>query len=1048
MSESAEGGQPNPLGSFELPKAPQGNNAVTHHLLPDSLSPTMDLALVFTTTRPSNANTASATAGAVGSQANAPNLAGLSAAQRLIQQRMAMMRARAAAAAGKPGPSSVGGSDSSSGSLKGASIEMTLYRVNTESDPVWKQSIKIPDVLFDDIKPSKDGKGPGDPTEKECETTRVTGMQYSLDGRTIALHVHVIRSQLDLEKVNSSISLVAVYSIQGGNLLALVPLTSHPNLTSAVHSNLSWIRLPRQRRSRLGNTSKSSGTAAQNISVSAANTISIASSFVSSTGSAGTGSGGAGGGGGAGARFQHLMGGSGGADTSNKASVLPSQRGLIAETPAKAGRRPGEDLLRGWTSLDSDEQDTGDCLLVPSQDDQGRPGVALLYQGRVYFAFVPVVDTLQSMSAMSHVARAWLQDGQMRAIVLDKGSSPSFQLQMFSSSPRFLSCPKTLSSLESILKLSSAMSRTCANALDLVHLSQSVYQTLKTFTQPGPSTLSTHQVTSLPPLTRFIYTLSCVAQNFSQDISNHLVLSICDGNPTEMIETLLLNALVDGKSTAMQSEIKTVYEVLEGVTSELSRVLDHLGTLLQELQGWTRWFDRVQGFFPSDINSTSLEDHLSKQFTILKHLRNLSHQVICYSQGERLAWDEWLKWSSWERSRLESLKTSNNDPMDPKTFDPLVVIELVQRGFGSGELDWILCEKKKEIVKPKRNDNDEDISHGDEQQDEDDTEQSFVKPEQKEKDASTDATDVAISDSSQVELPASLLNDNTVPDGAMQSKLAETISWLQPGSQANSKRKTQVPNSTPYHRLFQEGPASHSDHRQDVYTMTPHATPYYMTALTQGIKDIFMGMPERLTESSQQDRQLIAEISTSDIDVKGSQDGMGVVSLPVPLTARSTSELDLFKLLQRHIQVALLNGHNDNGEEIISLARVVINHSELRAVHTVDLTGQRINCSSATLNNLNQSDKIQLLDSQRILGCSGATMRLISLDGEITEAKEEGPAANEENLDISYSHGRQLLALIDRQKGSATTDDANSVEANGAIVWESQTLKFLDVKMT
>ena len=36
------------LGSFPLLQAPTTSNAITHHLLPDSISPAMDLALVFT----------------------------------------------------------------------------------------------------------------------------------------------------------------------------------------------------------------------------------------------------------------------------------------------------------------------------------------------------------------------------------------------------------------------------------------------------------------------------------------------------------------------------------------------------------------------------------------------------------------------------------------------------------------------------------------------------------------------------------------------------------------------------------------------------------------------------------------------------------------------------------------------------------------------------------------------------------------------------------------------------------------------------------------
>lgn len=174
-TQNGSGYAATPLGSFALRQTvPGAGTHVTHHLLPHSVSPTMDLVLVFTTTPPS-ANAG----GSAAQQAAGPNLSGLSAAQRLIQQRMAMMRARAAAAAGKAGPSSgAGGSaDSGSGIVKGTAIEMTLYRIGSEADQVWKQSIKVPDVVFDDVK----GKGK-DKDVKQHETCRVSGMQYSPDG--------------------------------------------------------------------------------------------------------------------------------------------------------------------------------------------------------------------------------------------------------------------------------------------------------------------------------------------------------------------------------------------------------------------------------------------------------------------------------------------------------------------------------------------------------------------------------------------------------------------------------------------------------------------------------------------------------------------------------------------------------------------------------------------------------------------------------------------------------------------------------------------------
>jgi len=172
-----------PLASHDLPASLAGGqqasastaSSLTHHLLPASISPTADLALVFTTTAPPPVAPATSAAGSIQAAA-ALNQSGLSAAQKLIQQRMAAMRARAAAAAGLPSGSSTG--DVASGPVKGQPVEMSLWRIGSEMELVWKQQIKMPDALFEEGE-ERTGLAA---KEREQETLTVAGMQWSPNG--------------------------------------------------------------------------------------------------------------------------------------------------------------------------------------------------------------------------------------------------------------------------------------------------------------------------------------------------------------------------------------------------------------------------------------------------------------------------------------------------------------------------------------------------------------------------------------------------------------------------------------------------------------------------------------------------------------------------------------------------------------------------------------------------------------------------------------------------------------------------------------------------
>lgn len=1023
------------VGQLDLKQQAAGSNAVTHHLLPRSVSPAMDLALVFTTTAPSSGSNAPAAA----AQANAPNLAGLSAAQRLIQQRMAMMRARAAAAAGKAGPSSQsdGGSGSSTSSpVRGAAIEMTLYRVAAEPDAVWKQSIKFPDVVFP---PAEEGKAKQQ-QQQQHETCRVMGMQYSPDGRRIALHIDLVQVDPTSKETTQAITLVALYSIDDGRLVAITQLPcTLAHGRRPLYTNLSWVRMPcdsaaTPRRS-YATLRASRRSAAHAISM-ASNAAVLAGNYASSAAAQG------GSGGGPGARFQHLMGGGGGGGGANRSgasassSTLPSQRALTADAPAKGGYGVDEDLMRGWSDLgdhvsEADEEHKT-CLLVPTFDG----GIALLLEGRVHFATIPVsLD-----SSHIHVATSRLTSrGRLQTIAVEAAQDdPSkYRTLAMSLRPRFLSSPRAL---DAILTLSSILAKSCTQALDLTYLCSAVYKTLRsTGTPPAPSSLSAHQVTSLPPLSRFLYTLACVGGNFSQDVRNHLTLAVCEGTPSDMVETILLNTLVEGKAAGMQSELRNAYEVLEGVASELARLCDAIGGLLVELQGWKG--TPYASFFPPD-DAANVATHLAT----LRHLRALTHHIVSYAQGERLAWDEWAKWLQWERTRLEALKTSEQDPMDPATFDPLVVVELIRRGWVSCELDWIIAGERVAAGAVQDADNDAD-------DDGDETEESFQREAKSEVAKEDDGQGKEggakeVIPPSEVVVPAS---HSANPAG--RSLVEDTLAWLDDGVPRLTASPPPPSDSRPYHRLFEGGPSNPSMH--SVYDFTPHPIADYTRKLVQGIKDVFVGMPERLAGGDDDDddesgSREFARFSAPPTTTTGRRADAGIASLPAPPASSDGDAAQReFAYIQRTVRAVW--HHDDDGgkDDADGATKMRFTFASMDGIVSCDLHDEQ---GSDRVEEFSDGDaNVELLDGQRAiaLGKEGAQTPLVL------------PLSREKRLPLQASHGddghspriardvaciaeRGVLAVLSRQRSGEGEGEGGSAEtpAAAAAGWEKQTLAF------
>lgn len=674
-----------------------GNSNVSHHLLPASISPTMDLALLFSTTAPSAS--AAATSGQPGAGAGpaSANHAGLSAAQKLIQQRIAMMKARAAAAAGlksSPATDSPGSVDAE-GPLRGTPIEISLWRVGNGTEIVWKRYLTLPDVVLEGTSVAKDREVnsfehaaiPRD--SRSQQTTEVLGMQWSPDGQRLAIHAAVSRQP------GCFVTMLVLYSIHDGQIQHVVPLGRCSALRENVPQAMSmdWsntgLRAEVCRRQSL----RPSRWYAELPSVSAF----VAAQHAQSSGST------------AGGRFHHLVGvrnsaGTGQANTTNR-FLLPSQRGLESDTCAeKSGSEDPElgDFLRDWMALsinDDQESEPLTLLLVPGWDivddvdGVSRQGVHILMHGKVPIAFVPLPRSNSEPNSPTPSLLLWAKSLQRGEIFLSglQQHNAAYQLCLGSITLPCL-CPASREAevLMSLVDVTSVIRFHTLTALDQAYTLVAIYKTLSAPSLDRKTSLSTHQAMALPPLRRFQHTLQELANNHVQSIKAGLVTSLASGVHSDMMESLLLNSLSESKWRTMRESIVRIYEVAEFVAGELVVTLGALTRHLEELRGFAHWTKAAFPLLPDEMEGLSLAAFVEKLVLLLVSLSVTTHHAIHYSQAERLAWAEMDSWIQWERDRLDSLKTDKADPMDPKTFDPLVIMELVLRNFECKELDWLL----------------------------------------------------------------------------------------------------------------------------------------------------------------------------------------------------------------------------------------------------------------------------------------------------------------------------------------------------------------------
>ncbi|CAO1630634.1 unnamed protein product [Jaminaea pallidilutea] len=893
--------------------AQQSRSHVSNHLLPESISPTMDLALVFSTVAPPPASSNAAASTGAAPAAAGPSQAGLSAAQRLIQQRVAMMKARAAAAAGLASSSSAASADASAGPLKGQPIGMTLWRMGSgPPEIVWKKDLAVPDAVFgflDRKPPSSDSKGKQQSTggtERQHQTVEVAGMQWSPDGRTIALSVIASRASPKGDDPAST-HIVALYDIHDGKCLRFIPLghklgQSKDRLPRA--TPLQWIAIkplckePVQRLSQRTRAYWSEGTTASTRAMAALKIL------VGQENSSHN-------------RFHGVnQDGRGGSTLDLDSLVWPTSRGLEANKPASQAAeeeaKPGEgDIFRGWHALtsDSDQLSEPHALVVPTLHHQLGPGAMLLIMGKIPIVFVPLDVQNEERTGKRRLLTALLNE--TGSLWLQGVASGGTQSQVMTKRQQIEAVARDIISAVPIrrtLEWSSSLYLLCSSALNLAALLTVNFQLLgmSTSLPDDRSPLSAQQANSLPPLRRLQYELRRLSIDHVQDAKDGLIASLTTGVHPDMIESLLLNTWSEGKWRQQYNLITELYAQQGVFASRLSAALTEMLPLLNELLGAAKWAERTAPTERSPACGLQLSVN-----TLQDLIRSVSSLVSCacqveqYTMGERLAWSEMDKWVVWERDRLESIRAETGDPMDAKTFDPVVVVELVNRDFECQEMNWLVLEIKSKL----------DAGDGEEAGQElpaaenEDSEVSFEIAGHRGAANDQSGTSEAVAGKTDVDesmapgaADASGINGSsaTATSSTTSSALMQAIDGvLNPETSACKQEPRQSSPSLPppYPVLFQAGINASDDGRGSVYEYRPVTKELERVVL--GIKAIFKGSHDRMTEQMVASAGGAAAVSTMDaaglgVGVDDEQDNpssSAIVSLaaPRPDTASSAA---------------------------------------------------------------------------------------------------------------------------------------------------------------
>lgn len=544
--------------------------------------------------------------------------------------------------------------------------------------------------------------------------------------------------------------------------------------------------------------------------------------------------------------------------------VLPSQKGLESEHSPSAQDRELQDPLWGWQTLQRDQsrgRKSLDVLLVPTCDQQGSQGVAVLVQGRVRIAFAPLSEgaLLSSTLAKEDVLLATLRCAQAAS-----AAEPSLTLEVVRRPLLHLADQASATALYQILDLSSRLRSSMAQILDLDHILVSIYKTLRAPASHVLGSLSVQQMNALPPLSRLQRADHVLSTNHAESLKRHMVATLCTGVYSSMTEVMFLNALAENKWRPIFEETVRIYEAVEVLASEISKILEDAGRMIKELRGWADWPEQSSTILPQIIEiegraPVPLLQHLVQVAQSISELKSTVHQVLQYAQGERLAWHEMHKWIRWEHERLEFLRSDQEQLTVPKAFDPVLIVDFVQRDYESFELDWLLLHERKVGVGAAAAANTAGAMG-------DDTEESFVVFEEKQpKEAQNEGAS-----HSQGELRAStsrrqsngIAKSRTAPAARvpLRERMQATLQWLREEAEAPQPGEDLAPSSgtgyehqgltqpsAPLQRgndrpaLFQPGPATAVAQSAPAIYDVAHPVTDQLLDLVRDIKAVFVG---------------------------------------------------------------------------------------------------------------------------------------------------------------------------------------------------------------
>ncbi|WFD37032.1 hypothetical protein MCUN1_003924 [Malassezia cuniculi] len=175
-----------------------------------------------------------------------------------------------------------------------------------------------------------------------------------------------------------------------------------------------------------------------------------------------------------------------------------------------------------------------------------------------------------------------------------------------------------------------------------------------------------------------------VSKRHASDVRAELMMILMTGCTAPASEQLLLHNMTEGITLSMERDarhgLKTIRRLAgTGLLPACERIL----ILLQELRGCALWAERFPGLEPYLDSICSIERAVQTCIAV-------AFALVEHAEMELLALDEFFKWWRMEQDRQEKIKLGDDAPRTVPCHDTLTVLEFLQRGFISPQLDALL----------------------------------------------------------------------------------------------------------------------------------------------------------------------------------------------------------------------------------------------------------------------------------------------------------------------------------------------------------------------